>query len=99
MGYVLNRDNVAITFLYLKQFPSTPVHCRWDPNPLKHIFSSWVVFLERDHLKPEIIRKKVLLSVTLEDTKITGTYKTSCRCIFFCVVSDVISVVFVRVVF
>jgi hypothetical protein len=42
-----------------------------------------MISLERNHLELEIIGKKVLLSVTLGEPAIQGTYKISCEC-FFC---------------
>ena len=36
-----------------------------DMNPLKHILSPKMIFLERNHLELKIISKKALLSVTL----------------------------------
>ena len=36
---------------------------RVDSFPIKGVFASWVIFLYGDHLKFEMVIKKVLLSV------------------------------------
>ena len=52
-------------------------------TPDKYILSPRMVFLERDHLELKIIGIKILLSVTFGEPTIRGTYKTSCRCLFY----------------
>ena len=44
-------------------------------NLAEYIFSSRVVFFEWSHLELKIIRKKVLLSVTLGEPTITRAYR------------------------
>jgi hypothetical protein len=76
-GKIIDLFNRVKSFYYLAGFCSRfGIHLSTHYSTrcsLKRVFRPWMIPLGRSHQKPEMVCKKVLLSVTLGETKRTRT--------------------------